>query len=494
MAGYDWLIGTGFDRWSSGGYTPGQRAMMADNTSFQILNSGSYRSGKSEGMDRKLLYHALCFSNAHVGVFRAKLTSLKASTLRTLLQLVHPSWVADWNNSNLTLRLISGSVLSCMGADFSDRIGSVELSMAGCDEYHEFTREAAGMIVGRLSSPLTPVPTDDPAVKAYQKAAIANRQLIAACNPKSPGHWLYKDFIDPETRLPGRNFYASNSIQNPFIPESYLIQNLANFARPGVEMELLRAEVLAIREGRSPLDGMRLKELLNPLGQRNLLGLWVAMEGQILELDEARHKIKQIPWEAWGQPSARWVGVDHGFHNPRLIELLEWPDGRFCTGRLWAGQGNLNDDLVGELEKWHHETPITRAFFPHDQPQERMKASAAIGASKVAKAKTEVMGGIGTLQTLVGGDFYFYDNGSNTAKLAWSELEGYQWKMKDGEYLDEPLKENDHYCDSLRYLVHTLAHQRQGNLFKQPAPDTLTQPELYSRLEGELGYDLPLGY
>ena len=40
------------------------------------------------------------------------------------------------------------------------------------------------------------------------------------------------------------------------------------------------------------------------------------------------------------------------------------------------------------------------------------------------------------------------------------ELESYSWKSKPGKVFDEPIKENDHNCDALRYCLFTRERSR----------------------------------
>lgn len=466
---YNYLIGQGLKRWTEGQYTSSQLAAMTDYNATAILMSGSYRSGKSEALARLGLRHALHFHNARCGVFRAKLKNAKESVMHTFLQLTDPSWVEDWNNSNLTLRLITGSTIQFMGADFPDRIGSIELTEGYLDESHEISEESYGMINGRLSGTLTPVYSTDPGVLKYQALSARSRRVYLACNPKSKNLWLYKDFIDPDTRKPGRAFYTGNSITNPNLPPSYLSQTLMTYVRPGVSRELIDSKILDIREGRAPSDGLQLVPLLTPMGQRNLLGLWVALEGAIYELDPLVHKVTQLG--DWGEPY-RILGVDFGYHNPRIVELSIYDTGHIVTTRYWAGSKDDHSAIIEELALMDKQHPWHKVFMPHDQPGVRQTASRRFGASRVLKARTQVNPGIGATQSLINGGtedtFHALDTGDSHFDKFWQEMTGYQWKPdKDGVLQDEPVKEDDHFPDAFRYAYYTALMHRGGKAFKQ---------------------------
>ena len=481
---YDHLIGAGFHRWTEGEYTPGQIDFMGDNNSPAILYTGAYRAGKTEIASRGAIRHCLAFERAKFGVFRAKLKSLRQSTLKTVLELVHPSWVESWSNSELELRLFNGSTLTFLGCDFADRIGSIELSGAFIDEAHEVSTEAYGMIVGRMSAPLSVNPEYlglFPHYEEYAKQAVDSRQVFLACNPKGRNHWLYTDFIDPETRLPGRSVYSSNTITNKNLPDSYLRQNLNQYARAGVTEDELAQAIADIRAGKAPLDGLHLVPKLTPFGQRNLLGLWVALEGAIFEVDRKTQTVSDFP-EGYSAPIRWFAAADFGFHHPRLILASYHDNGKLLVQGYWSDSSVDQTPLLDQLELWESKVNLDSVFLPPDQPGIIQQARRRLGASKVVKANNKVLAGISSTQVAVnrglvkfadaklpGSDIPF---DAQSFDLFWGEFEGYSWKRgKDGDWLDEPLKENDHFPDALRYLVHTLTHLKKLELHpKEKAP------------------------
>lgn len=480
---YDHLIGMGFHRWETGFYTPGQIQFMDDTNSASILYTGAYRAGKTEIASRAAIRHCLTFPTAKFGVFRAKLKSLRQSTLRTVLELVHPSWVASWSNSELELRFFNGATLNFLGCDFADRIGSIELSGAFIDEAHETTTEAYGMIVGRMSAPLTVdydyLNSSFPHFIEYAERAVNNRQVYLACNPKGRNHWLYSDFLEEDTRLPGRQFYSSNTITNKNLPESYLRQNLAQYARVGVtEDELIRA-IQDIRNDKAPSDGMHLVPKLTPFGQRNLLGLWVALEGAIFEMDAKTQQVEGVP-EGWGEASKWYAAVDFGYHHPRAI-LASYHGGKLLVQSYWADEKVDQTPLLDILADWDKQVNLAGVIMPPDQPGIISQARKRLGASKILKANNKVLSGIGSTQVAINRAFVRFSKQpigvafpATHFDLFWGEMEGYTWKQdKDGNWLDEPNKEDDHFPDSLRYLIHTLVTLKKLDLQPKEKPQPL---------------------
>jgi phage terminase large subunit len=459
---YDHLIGAGFDRWSSGEYTPGQIEAFNNFKDPFVLLSGSYRSGKTEIMARAVVRHALVFSGAKGGVFRAHLTSLKKSTLPTVLELVHPSWVEDWSNTDLVLRLINGSVISFIGADFPDRLGSIELTMAAIDEASEVTEEAITMIQGRLSGKLeTPSNLDElpENLREYALGSISVRQVWMACNPKSTSHTLYDRFF--KNPRPGHKVYTSNSIANTNLPVNYLVQNLSAYVRSPQSMDWVVEQIELIRKGQRDPNGLHLKEYLTPIGQRNLLGLWVALEGAVYSFDESRHMVDERPVD-WLPTGLSYAGVDFGYHNPRAILLEQHRNSKgdtcYLATRYWQKPESTSDDLIAALREMNPDKMI----LPHDRPDIFKLCRAEFGASYLKRAKTQVFDGINTVSRFLNNDWLKFMRAPGY-EVCIDEVTGYEWsKTKDGQYLDAPVKAKDHYPDAIRYALHTFHSKDTG--------------------------------
>lgn len=469
---YEDKIGSGFARWSSGHYTPGQIQAMRDVKSSYILLSGAYRSGKSEIGARMAIRHAYVFPRAKVGVFRKHLASLKKSTLTTLLELIHPDWVKSWSNTELVLQLKNNSTISFLGCEFSNRLGSIELTYAFIDEAHELDEESTGMIFGRMSGPLvlpTNIDTMPEAYREYAQSTVNIRQAILACNPKSKLHPLYQNFI--ENPKPGHICYTSNSVANSNLPEIYLVNNLSAYVQSGFSQDWVREQIRAIRVGEAPSDGLHLSSALTTFGQRNLLGLWVALEGAIFgQLDERQHLVTTAP-EDWGNPIATWGGVDWGFQNPRLIVIKEYSGERYMAYSYWGEAGKEPNEMVNVMERLTQSCDVISWYVPPDQPGLIKLAKKTLGSGAVKRAKNAVLPGIDLVSRFISqGKLLFKDDGSKGAKLCWGEMANYAWQQdRDGSYLDSPIKADDHFPDALRYVLYT-RHHRDGINEKPESP------------------------
>jgi hypothetical protein len=294
-----------------------------------------------------------------------------------------------------------------------------------------------------------------PAYRNYAISTLELRQALLACNPKSKLHPLYRDFIDKPK--PGHICYTSNSVANLNLPTVYIINNLSAYVKPGYSQEWVAEQINDIRSGKANQDGLHLSNALTPFGQRNLLGLWVALEGAVYsQLDERIHFVNEPP-ASWGKPIATWGGIDWGFQNPRLLIIKEYKDGRYLTWSYWAGSGIEPSVMINKMEELTNRFNVQAWYAPPDQPGLIKTAKKTIGSGAIKRAKSNVLPGIDAVARLINqGKLLFYNDGTKEARLFWGELTNYQWKQnRDGDYLDEPIKEADHFPDSLRYTLYT---------------------------------------
>lgn len=468
---YNHLIGQGFARWYSGEYTEAQIEALSDFDNSFILLSGSYRSGKSEIASRLALRHAMVFPGSKVFIVREHLTSIKKSTLRTFLQLVHPDWVADWSNTSLTMRFHNGSEVAFLGCSDPDKIGSIEASLIFVDEAHEISEESFGMLQGRLSAKLSlPADIDKivPEYREYAKGVVDNNQMFLACNPKSKGHWLYKHFI--ENPKPNHKCYTSNSISNGNLPVNYLLNNLAAYVRDGKKygIDFLKDAISKIRKGLKPSNGLHLMSVLNTQGQRNLLGQWVAAEGLIFSLDERDHWISLEKYREItdGRVPRYYGAVDWGFQNPRIVVTEYYKEiDLHIVVKFWSKSGETPDEMISEMERMSDEFGIEKWFLPPDQPGLIKKAKrSSISAFSVKKAANAVLPGIDAVYTrFLHRKLLILNDGSEVSKLCWEETSGYEWATnRDGERTDKPVKARDHFPDAIRYLIYSLDRKKRN--------------------------------
>lgn len=188
----------------------------------EILLSGSVGSGKSTLLSHLVLTHVLFNPGSRFLIGRLSMPALRSTLFNKILEHIGSDLVEGFdyfiNLTTATIRFRNGSeIISRSWADKKYfKVRSLELSGAAIEEVVE-TKESdfyseIKMRVGRL-----------PHVK--------ENLIINATNPDSPGHWVYKYFIEPNSggkSHPTRHVYYSVSAQNKFLPKQYLAQLAAD--------------------------------------------------------------------------------------------------------------------------------------------------------------------------------------------------------------------------------------------------------------------------
>lgn len=329
-------------------------------------------------------------------------------------------------------RYRNGSKVFIFGLDRPSKIMSMELDMVYVQEATELTESDWEFLTTRLRNGVMP----------YQ-------QLLADCNPDVPQHWL-KQRCDKDQARMVHTLHTDN-------PTLYRNGSLT----PAGEAYMRKL---------SSLTGVRRMRLEK--------GLWVAAEGLIYDgWDPAVHLIDRfdIPQE-WD----RYWTIDFGYRNPFVCQWwAEDPDGRLYLYReIYRTETLVEDHARAILKCVTAQTGPRKGLWKEPQPRDIICDHDAEGRATLEKhlemgtspAHKEVLEGIQAVQSrlLVQGDgkprLYVMrgalierDQALEDAKkplCTEQEVVGYTWLQKPGTQLkEEPVKENDHGMDALRYLV-----------------------------------------
>lgn len=397
----------------------------------EVLLAGPAGSGKSLVWLTRLFVLADRYPGARLLVCRKTRASLTESALVTFERDVLGAGSVLLTR-NPTIRRVrqsyrhpNGSEVVVGGIDKPDKILSSEYDAIYCQEVTEFTVEDWETLGGRLRSNVVP----------YQ-------QMVADCNPTTPHHWVYKRQQAGLMRM-----YESTHKDNP-----------AYWSRAAGAWTPAGERYLA-----------RLGRMTGARRDRFLKGLWVAAEGAVYEFDPAVH---QLP-ASWSPPR-EWVrvwGIDWGKTSPTVLGL--WavdPEGRLHAYRE-VYQTRLRPDKLGALaRRWVEsgEEPHPRAIVCDHDPERKAEFERASGLALELADKADRDKGIEATQArfdpaedgrptihLKDGardheaDRFLVDHGLPTCGI--EEVVGYVW---DEDFLaDEPVAENDHFCDQMRYVV-----------------------------------------
>lgn len=408
----------------------------------EILVSGPAGTGKSRACLEKL--HTMALANAGMRglICRKTATSLSSTALVTWRRFViHESLlngdVKFYGGSAQEppqYQYKNGSVIAIGGLDKIDKIMSSEYDIVYVQEATELTENDWEAITTRL-----------------RNWRVSFQQLLADCNPSYPTHWLKQRCDDGKTTM-----FESRHEDNPIL-----------FNRDGEITERGRDYISKLDR----LSGVRYARLR--------LGKWVAAEGVIYEeFNEELHVISEInaPGEAKDHAGVpiewpRYWSIDFGFVNPFVLQC--WardPEGRLYMYREIYRTHTTVDvhcktilNIVRPEGKWIEPRPFT-IICDHDA-EGRAVLERELEMS-TEPAHKSVLEGIDATQVrfkvaedgrprifllrnaVVHRDQELLESGKPTSTL--EELPGYVWSDKKKE---QPVKEDDHGCDALRYVV-----------------------------------------
>lgn len=384
----------------------------------EVLVSGPAGTGKSRACLEKLHLAALKYPGMRGLIVRKTQTSLGGSALDTwrkfvIAELVDVGGVAYYGGSGeepAQYRYRNGSRIVIAGLDKASKIMSSEYDMIYVQEAIELTEDDWEALTTRLRNGVMP----------YQ-------QLLADTNPDTPTHWLKVRCDSGKTVM-----LESRHEDNPTITPEYMAKLDA-------------------------LSGVRYQRLRK--------GMWVAAEGIIYEeYDPAVHLIDpfEIP-DSW----TRYWAVDFGYTNPFVCQWwAEDPDGRLYLYRERYCTRHTVDQHAALIRTYMEDEPRPRAVICDHDAEGRATLEKELGISTTAAQKT-VTDGIQAVQRRLrpAGDgrprLYLFRNSvgvrdqelvdAHKPACTAEEIPGYIWSDKIAK--EQPVKENDHGADAMRYMV-----------------------------------------
>ena len=258
--------------------------------------------------------------------------------------------------------------------------------------------------------------------QALARCSVKGSKFWFNCNPESPGHWFYTEWI--------KKAQERNILYLHFTMDD----NLS-----------LAPEIKARYEGM----------YTGVFYRRYILGLWVKAEGLVYPMfSRDVHIVKNIPERS---PRHRYyVSVDYGTVNPFAAGLYDFSPTEqkaVMVKELYykGGSNNRVDneayykmlcDLIGNY-------PIEYIIID-PSASSMIETIQKYGKYLVVKADNDVLNGIQDVtKFLNAGVLYFH----RSCKSTFEEFEAYSWDEDSVE--DAVIKENDHSMDQLRYFCRT---------------------------------------
>lgn len=418
-------------------YEPrGAAKQLLETRQSEVLIAGPAGTGKSLAMLFKLHLSCLNAPGMRALLVRQTHASLTGTTLVTFERAVAPDalangtvrWFGGSAREPAAYRYANGSTILVGGLDRPEKFLSSEFDRIAIDEATEITETAYETLISRLRG-----------------TAATYKQIVCACNPAHPTHWL-KQRADRG----GMVMLHSRHRDNPA------------YVNADGSLTEVGADYLAKLDALTGVRRLRLRD-----------GIWAAAEGVIYEAFMPDvHVIDPFPIPAdWD----RWWSIDFGFVNPFVWQdWREDGDGRlylvreiYRTKRLVEDHAKQILGIVAPGGTWAGRRPHA-VICDHDA-EDRATLRKHLGLPTMAAKKT-VSDGIQAVQSrlkvqgdgrprllVVSGALVERDQELvDASKPACTEEEfpGYIWAVKPGGDLkEEPLKDNDHGMDALRYMV-----------------------------------------
>ena len=258
--------------------------------------------------------------------------------------------------------------------------------------------------------------------QALARCSVRGARFWFNCNPESPAHWFYKEWILKHDEK--RALYLHFTMDDNY--------SLSNEVRERYE-----------------------RMYSGVFYDRFIRGVWVVSEGIVYTMfDKARHIGKPS-----GLDGELYISIDYGTYNPTSIGLwLLTPDGH--AWRIRESYYDARKQGTPRTDEEHYaELRRLAGGLIDDIECVIVDPSAASfietiwrhGEFRVRKANNDVISGIRSTATLLElGRLHF----APECKDILREFGLYRWDEK--AHGDKPIKENDHAMDDMRYFVQTV--------------------------------------
>ncbi len=373
-----------------------------------LICDGAVRSGKTSIMMWAFVKWAMDnFSGQRFGICGKTVDSASKNIIVpfTSMSLAKERYIIRWRRSDKILEVRRGAVTNLFEV------------FGGKDE-SSFALIQGRTLAGVLLDEVVLMPRSF-VEQAMTRCSVDGAKLWFSCNPGSPQHWFYVDWIQKHKERNALYLHFSMT-DNPGLSEQTIARYEAMFS--GV------------------------------FHQRYVQGLWVLAEGLIYSVFGEDTIVPTIE-----RKYTRYViSMDYGIQNPTAMLLWGFCDGiwyqvdEFYHSGRETSQQKTDQEYYEDLERLAGDRyidcliidPSATSFIALVKQQRRFK---------VRKAQNDVIDGIQkTASAIQQGKIKVNDCCKRTIK----EYGLYSWDQKADE--DRPIKDNDHAMDATRYFVNTM--------------------------------------
>lgn len=375
-----------------------------------LICDGAVRSGKTSIMMWAFVRWAMeNFSGQRFGVCGRTVDSCTKNIIVpfTAMSLAKERYLIRWRRGDKVMEVRRGSV-----TNYFEVFG-------GKDET-SYTLIQGRTLAGVLLDEVVLMPRSF-VEQALTRCSVDGAKLWFSCNPGSPQHWFYLEWIK---RHKERNalYLHFEMTDNPGLSEKTLERYQNMFT--GVFYD------------------------------RYIRGLWVLAEGLVYDFGE-ENIVDDVP-----ESGEYYISCDYGTLNPFSAGLWCW-DGKTATRireYYYSGReehrNKTDEEYYTELEKLVGELPVISVIVDPSAAS-FIEVIKRHGKFKVRKAVNDVLPGIATTaRYLRSGALKIH----RSCKDAIREFGLYRWDEKSTE--DRPIKENDHAMDDTRYFAMTVLRRK----------------------------------
>lgn len=299
---------------------------------------------------------------------------------------------------------LNGTVFKCEGLDEAEKIkGFSEISDVLLEEATEFSLEDFELIDGTVRSVRYKLPL----------------QIYILFNPVSKANWVFKRFGFDTGIVPANTFIQKTTyLDNPYLSADYIAR-----------MEQMKQT--------------------NPTRWRiEALGDFVSLDKLIFQ----NYKVEDFDYtKIQGQ---LLVGLDFGFItdiSALVASILDEENKTIYIFKEWGDTGKTNQELIQIISALGFSKSVIVADSAEPKSIEEIKRGGIIKMKPAVKGPDSIIHGIQKLQ-----NYNIVVHPSCQGII--TEFENYSWqKNKDGEYINKPIDNFNHYCDALRYSLQCAA-------------------------------------
>ena len=363
---------------------------------YLVLYGGA-GSGKSVFVGQKIVLRMITEQRHKFLVVRKVEATIRESARAEIIGAIEQMGMeALFNYSTaptgeMTISCINGNKIIFRGLDNKEKLKSIkDITGLWLEEASDFTLDDFTQLDLRLRG----------------KHIVNYKQIILSFNPISGKHWLKKRFFDKKDA--DATVIHTTYKDNRYLDDKYI----------GVLESL--------------------KKTNYSYYQIYALGKWGVLKGLIYTKYTI---IDELPKDA---PIHRY-GIDFGFNHPTACTEIKINGDNLYLDELIYESNLTNTELIRKVKANHPHLLNLKGYLDSAEPARIADFTNA--GFDVLGALKDVTAGIDKIKAM---NIFVTKRSVNII----NELDLYSWKLdRNGDALDEPVKENDDACDSFRYGV-----------------------------------------